>query len=400
MRTKILDVGRTTKGEYLIGYSLKMLRHGRALKQNITTARRSQPATTISLIVMFACLACPAQSSDASTAALIEQGHYKRAQAVLANRLKINQNDARSYEEMSKVSEAFARWDDAVQQAEKAVSLDSKEPEFQAALADAIGSKLSGADLGMFSKLSLARRFKKEAELALRLDPNNIDANQDLMEFHLDAPGIVGGDKNKAAELAERMVRVNPVRGYLLKFEIASHEKRTGELESLLKQAIDADPKSYVARMTATDFYLPRGTAGLALAEEQATQALHISPGRARPYSALAKIYAQQARWKDLDSLLADERRAIPDDLAPYYHAANIILANNQVQELPRAEKYIRAYLEQAPEGKEPTLAEAHWRLGLILEKEGQKDQAKQELRQAVALDPTLHGARHDLERL
>lgn len=363
-------------------------------------ARLSQPATTISLMIMFACLACPAQSSDASPTALIEQGHYKRAQAILGNRLKINPNDARSHEEMSKVSEAFAHWDDAVQQAEKAVSLDSKDPEFQAALADAIGSKLSGADLGMFSKLSMARRFKKEAELALRLDPNNIDANQDLMEFHMDAPGIVGGDKNKATELADRMVHINPVRGYLLKFELASHEKRTDELEPLLKQAVDADPKSYEARMTATDFYLRKGTAGLAQAEEHATQALHISPGRARPYCALAKIYAQQGRWKELDSLLADERRAIPDDLAPFYHAGNTILANNHVQELARAEKYMRAYLEQPPEGKEPTSAEAHWRLGLILEKEGQKDQAKQELRQAVSLDPTLHGAKHDLERL
>lgn len=401
LRTKILDVGRTTKGEHLISYGLKVLRHGRALKPRVPMARRSKPTMMVSLIVGFVCLACAAPASDSSsTAALIEQGHYKRAQAILVDRLKVNPNDARSYEEMSKVSEAFAHWDDALQQAEKAVSLDSKDPEFQAALADAVGSKLSGAQMGMFSKLSLARRFKKEAELALRLDPNNIDANQDLMEFHLDAPGIVGGDKDKAAELAERMVRVNPVRGYLFKFEFASHEKRTGELEPLLKQAIDADPKSYVARMEATNFYLSKGATGLAQAEEHATQALHISPGRARPYSALAKIYAQQGRWKELDSLLADERRAIPDDLAPFYHAANIILANNQVQELPRAERYMRAYLEQPPEGKEPTLAEAHWRLGLILEKEGQKDQAKQELRQAVSLDPTLHGARHDLERL
>src|SRR5579863_9685286 len=180
---------------------------------------------------------------------------------------------------MSKVSEAFARWDEAIQQAERAVSLDRKDPEFQAALADAIGSKLSGAQLGWFQKLSLARRFRKEAEQALQLDPNNIDANQDLMEFHLDAPGIVGGDKKKAAELADRMVHSNPVRGFLMKFEIALHEKRSGELESLLQQAMDADPKSYEARIQAANFYLSKGSTEIKQAEQQAEQAIRIAPG-------------------------------------------------------------------------------------------------------------------------
>ncbi|HEY6248850.1 MAG TPA: hypothetical protein VI685_02755 [Candidatus Angelobacter sp.] len=339
-------------------------------------------------------------ASDTSTATLIEDGHYKRAQAILASRLKANPNDARSYEEMSKVSEAFARWDEAIQQAEKAVSLGPRVPEFQAALADAIGSKLSGAQLGAFQKLSLARRFKKEAERALQLDPNNVDASQDLMEFHLDAPGILGGDKKRAAELADHMVQVNPVRGYLLKFEFAKHEKHRGELESLLKMAIHADPKSYEAHVQAANFYLAQGADGLAQAEEQAKQAIHIAPGKVRGYSVLAAIYAEQGRWKELDTVLTDAQQAVPDDLTPFYQAGNSILTNGQTQELARAEKYMRAYLDQAPEGAEPTLAWAHWRLALILDKEGHRDQARQQLQQAVALDPALESAKKDLKRL
>lgn len=339
-------------------------------------------------------------ASDTSTALLIRQGHYKQAQAILTNRLQANPNDARSYEEMSKVSEAFALWDDAIQQAEKAVSIDRKNPEFQAALADAIGSKLSGAPLGWLQKLSLARRFKKEAERALQLDPNNIDANQDLMEFHLDAPGIVGGDKKKAAELADRMVPNNPVRGFLMQFELALHEKRIAELDSLLQRAIDADPNSYEARVQAANFYLSKGASGFAQAEQQSLHAIHVAPGMARSYTALASIYAQQARWKELDSLLADAQREVPDDLMPMYQAAVSIFTNNQSQELPRAEKYMRAYLGQPAEGAEPTLATARWRLALILEREGHRDQAKEELKQAVALDPALEAAKKDLKRL
>lgn len=356
--------------------------------------------TARTLLWLFAASPGLLHASDVSTAVLIEQGHYKRAQFILAGRLQKNPNDAQASAEMSKVSEAFARWNDAIYQAEKAVSLDPKNPDFQAALADAIGSKLSGAQLGVFEKLSLARRFKKEAELALELDPGNVDANEDLMEFHLDAPGIIGGDKKKAAELAERMVRSKPARGYLMKFELAVHDKRNGELESLIRQAMNADPNSYLARWQAADFYLSQGDAGLHEAERDASEAVRIAPHWARGYSTLATIYVRQRRWKELESLLAGAQREVPDDLAPLYFAASSILAENQVQELSRAEGYVRAYLEQPPEGAEPSLAQAHWKLALILEKEGRKEPAVLELRQATSLDPDFQPARKELKRL
>jgi tetratricopeptide (TPR) repeat protein len=351
-------------------------------------------------LVLTVLLSYCLHAAQVPTADLIEQGHYKRAQAILSERLKANPNDGRSYCEMSKVSEAFERWDEAIRQAEKAVSLDGKNAEFQAAVADAVGSKLSARSLGMFEKMSLARRFKKEAEMALKLDPNNVEANEDLMEFHLDAPGLVGGDKKKAADLADRMVRINPVRGYLMKVEFATHEKQTAEIEPLLQQAISADPKNYFARMQAANFYLSKGGASLAQAEEQAKQAIRIDPGRIGGYTTLATIYAQQGRWNELDSVLTDSQREVPDDLAPLYQAAKSILSDNQAAELPRAERYLRTYLSQPPEGSQPSLAVAHWRLGLVLEKEGHKDQAKQELQQAVNLDPAFEPAKKDLKRL
>ena len=348
----------------------------------------------------FLLVCLPAVAADPSTAALIEQGHYKRAQTILTERFKANPNTARSYCEMSKISEAFHQWDDAIRQAEKAAALDPKNAEFRAAVADAVGSKLSAGSMGVFEKMSLARRFKKEAELALQLDPNNIEANEDLMEFHLDAPAILGGDKKKAAELADRMVRVNPVRGYLMKFEFASHEKHSAELETLLQQAISADPKSYFARTQAANFYLSKGEAGWAQVEERAKQAMQIDRGRAAAYTALATLYAQQSRWRDLDAVLQDSQREVPDDLAPFYQAAKTLLIGNQDQELPRAEKYVRHYLSQPPEGNEPSPAAAHWRLGLILEKEEHKDQARDELREALRLEPSFEPATKDLKRL
>ena len=370
----------------------------------IRTSRRI--TKVFSICITVAVLSLPLCAADPSTAALIDASHYKRAQPILADRLKANPNDAQSWCEMSKVSEAFQRWDDAIQQAEKAVALNPKNSEFHAALADAIASSLAVSQAGMFAKMALARRFRAEIDLALQFDPNNLDANNDLLEFYLQAPGMVGGSVKKASEIADRMVHINPARGYLFQLDIATYEKKSAaELESLVQQAIRADPNLYYARTQAANFYLTQGGsalghAALAQAEDQARQAIHLDPGRAAAYTALATVYAQQGRWTDLDATLADAQRAVPDDLTPHYQAAKAILLNTQNQDLARAEKYLRTYLSQPPEGGEPSPAAAHWRLGLVLEKQGHKDQARQEIQQAVTLDPNFEPAKKDLKRL
>ena len=360
--------------------------------------RRSWPIPKIFVALI---LSLPLYAADPSTAALLDASHYKRAQPLLADRLKANPNDAQSWYEMSRVSAAFQRWDDAIQQAEKAVALNPKSAEFHAVLADVIASQLATSQAGMFTKVALARRFRNEVDLALQFDPDNLDANSDLLEFYLQAPGMVGGSVKKAVEVSDHMLRVTPARGYLFKLEIATYEKQPAhELETLVQQAIAADPNLYYARTQAANFYITQGSAALAHAEEQARQAIRLDSGRIAAYTALATVYAQQGRWKELDATLADAQRQVPDDLAPHYQAAKAILLTNQNPDLARAEKYLRTYLAQPAEGNQPSLAAAHWRLALVLEKQGHKDQAKQELQQSITLDPNWDPAKKDLKRL
>ena len=340
-----------------------------------------------------------ARAAD-EAATLIEKGHFKRAEVVLKQRLQNNPNDATSYCELSKVDLAFQRWDEAIEHAEKAVSLDDKSADTHVALLDSLGAKLGAPGTGMFQRVSLGHRFKNESAVALQKDPNNVTANEDMIQFYLQAPSIAGGDKKKADQLADHMVQVNPVQGDLLKIEIAMQEKRNGELEGLMQQAVKADPKNYDARVQAATYYLGQGGQSLEEGEEQAEEAVKLDPDRVAGYSILAQVYATEGRWKELDSVVAQAEKAVPDDLSPYYHAARIIVVKGPSQELERAEKYIRLYLAQPAEGNEPPLGAAHWRLGLILEKQGHRDLAKQEMQQAVKLDPEFEPAKVDLKRL
>jgi tetratricopeptide (TPR) repeat protein len=302
---------------------------------------------------------------------------------------------------MSRVDLAFRRVDDAIAHAEKAVAADGSNASYHGQLADALGSKTNDPKMGMFDKLSLAKRIRKEAEIALQLDPRNESANSDLLTFYLEAPGIAGGSKARAKEIADRVTKIDPAQGYRLQLEIARKEERESDFETLARKAFEAEGSgSFEANLRLASFYLSRQPPNLTTAEKHSREALKIDPLRAGSYNVLANLLVSQKRWPELEGILADSERAIPDNLGPHYQAAKAILLSGDTQQMGRAESYFRKYLAQAPEGGQPSLAGAHWRLGLVLEKMGNKEQARTEIQAAVHLDPNLKAAQDDLKRL
>src|SRR3989442_1673126 len=94
--------------------------------------------------------------------------------------------------------------DKAVRSGERAVALAPQNSEYHHWLGKAYGEK---ADRAMwFSALSLARKAHREFETAVQLDGRNFAARQDLIEYLCRAPGIAGGNDERAgvqiAELA------------------------------------------------------------------------------------------------------------------------------------------------------------------------------------------------------
>ena len=107
---------------------------------------------------------------------------------------------------------------------------------------------------------------------------------------------------------------------------------------------------------------------------------------------------ALQQRWGDLEQILAAAEKNVPDDLRPFYEAAQALLETGK--EFPRAEGYAKKYLSQEPEGEEPDNAEAHRLLGLLYEKEGRNAEARAEIQTALQLRPNFRAAKDDLKRL
>jgi len=378
----------------MMGAPLQNLPYG--TRKPLNSFDRTVASVLIRVVVFFILFALPIMASDASPEALIEGGHWKRARALLEPRVKANPSDAQAAYLLSRVKMAFGDLDAALNLAEKAVALDGRNANYHYQLAEVYSDMMPKA--GMLKQLSLSRRLRKELDAALALDPNHLEALFGLMLFRFQAPGIAGGDKGKARAIAEQMVRIDAVRGYLAMARLAQEEKDLAKVEGFYVKALQANPRSYEVQMALANFYSSQSQKRYDLAEKHAREALALEAGRGGAYSVLAVIFAMGQRWSELDAILAQAEKNVPDNLNPHYQAGRVLVTEGL--DLLRAERYFRKYLTQEPEGYAPALASAHWRLGLTLEKQGRKSEAISELETAVRMKPDFDLAKKDLKRL
>lgn len=340
-------------------------------------------------------LAAAAAADQSPPEALIEAGHWKKARALVEARIGANPRDALACFLLSQVRNAFGDRESPLDLAEKAVALDGGVASYHRQLAEALG--VAAQRSGIFRQLILARRFKNEIDAALALGPRDLQALRDLMEFYLLAPGLAGGDKAKARETVARIAEIDAAEGYAAGARLAEAGGERDRIEVLLHRAVETKPRDYRMRILLAEFDLSPERRNLADAERQASEAVKIDSGRAAAYAILARCYAAGEKWSQLDSTLAAAATESPDDLVPGYRAAEVLLEANRA--LDRAAACLRTYLSVEPEGNEPTLAEAHWKLGLVLAKLGRAREAAAEWREAVRLDPASPAAR-DLKRV
>lgn len=328
--------------------------------------RGSRPRRAIAVLFMSA---AAGSAFDASSEAerLIESGHWKKARAIVEADQRAHPDKALNYYLLSQIRYAFGDRESPLRLAEKALELDRSVAKYHRQLAEVTGVMAQHANA--FRLMLLARRFRKEIDAAITLDPKDPLALRDLMEYYLAAPGIVGGDERKALELSKRIADVDAVEGWLARERLARHRKDAAQAAKIIEEAALAVPASYRLKIAAAEAFLSAPRRDLARAEHYAREALVLDPGRHEAYAALARVHVGRAQWQELEVTLSAAEGAVPDDLTPCYRAAEALLESGA--NLPLAERLVRKYLGAEPEGNAPGLADARWKLRLVLEKQG-----------------------------
>jgi cytochrome c-type biogenesis protein CcmH/NrfG len=314
-----------------------------------------------SLILVLALSSAAAlAAADESAPALLAAGRADDAITTLHTKLNSSPNDAEAYNLLCRAYFSMGDWDRGISACEKAVALAPNNSRYHMWLGRIYGEKADGSNF--FSAASLAGKVRNEFEAAVRLDPNNVDARSDLGEFYLEAPGIVGGGRDKAEAQTQALAALDPAKADYLKGRIAEKKK------------------------------------DLVTAEKEYRAAIEASHGSALTWFNLGLFFRHQQRWNDMEDAIQHAVSAQVDRPEIIMESGEVLLRSGR--NVPAAVQYLRRYLALNSKVEEAPAFKAHYLLGTALEKQGDRQGAAQEYRAALSLAKNFSRAQEALDRL
>ena len=203
------------------------------------------PRTGVLAAALVLSLAAPVRAQSPATAAapvdgpqLFDQRRFAEARTVFAAAVKANPGDAKALTYMGRLAFNDSSYDVAASWFEKAVAIDTRNPQLLYWLGRAYGRDARKAN--PFRAPGLARKARDQFIKALQIDPNHPESREALVIFYRDAPGFVGGSMAKAFAELEPLKAVAPIRYAVNLGDLYAHEKKWAEAEAAYKAGLGA----------------------------------------------------------------------------------------------------------------------------------------------------------------
>src|SRR5579862_396227 len=290
---------------------------------------------------------------------MLAAGRIDDAISELNGRLAAAPSDAESSNLLCRAYFTLEEWDRAESSCKKAVSLDPENSRFHLWLGRVYGEKADRANF--MSAAGLAGKVRGEFERAVQLNPKDVEARLDLTEFYISAPGIVGGGDDKAREQAKSISTWNPAREHWIYARIAEKKK---------------------------DY---------ATAEHEYHQYIDLSKGDAEAWLNLALFLRRQKRIDEMEQAIVELNRSPKPKPDVLDEAAGMLYRSGR--QYPLAIAMLQHYLASGPVEEAPAF-KAHYLLGMLLEKQGDKAGAAREYRASLSLARNFGVAQQALDRV
>jgi len=317
-------------------------------------------AATLAVLALPPAAALAAGGAASPGIQALEARRFEEARAFFEPLARKNPKDAEAAFYLGRAWLGLRKTGEATQWLEKATALAPGRSDYFDWLGKAYG--LAAVQASVFAKPGLAGKTREAWEKAVALDPNNLDARADLMQYDLQAPGFLGGGVDKAREQAAEIRKRDAVRGALAYGTIAFVQKDLAGGEKILQEA------------------------------------LQKAPAEPRLRLALGALYQSQEKWDAAFDNFEAMLKADPGSWDALYQIGKTAALSGQ--RLDRAEECLKRYLGHAPGPESAPLANAHLRLGAVYQKKGNKAAARAEYQTAVKLDPKLEEAKKALAEL
>jgi tetratricopeptide (TPR) repeat protein len=200
--------------------------------------------------------------------------------------------DATECELMGEDYFGMGNYKKAVELFEKALTFNPQSSEYELWLGRTYGRRAETG--GWLMAAPNASRARQHLEKAAALDPHNSEALNDLFDYYLNAPEIMGGGLEKAEGIARRISNERPAESHWELAQIADHRKQFDEAESHLRKALELAPRQ-VGRVLDLARYLAKH-GRLAESDALFAQANQMAPNDTRVLFARAKTYIDEHR--------------------------------------------------------------------------------------------------------
>ncbi len=301
-----------------------------------------------------------AAAEPASPAELLALGRVDDAIRLLLDRLQAVPKDAQAYNLLTRTYFYMGRWDDAAAAAERAVALEPSTSDYQLWLARAVGEK--AAHSSFVTAVRMVPRIRGAFERAVQLNGSSAAARTDLAEFYMEAPGFLGGGKDKALAQADALATQDAAAAHWVKAQLAERAKKFDTAEQEYRAAIAASQHPGGRWLDLAGFYRSRG---------------------------------------HLDQMEDAVNKAVSEDIGPStvpYEAAMLLFQAGRNS--PGAIELLQKHLAGAFQPEAAPAYQAHYLLGQIFEKQGNRQAAAAEYRTAFSLAHEFGQAQTALQRV
>ena len=211
----------------------------------------------------------------------------------------------------------------------------------------------------IFSKLGYAKAVRSAFQRAAELDPKQIEARMGLIQFHLQAPGLAGGDEDLVPALVQQISAIDVGAGF--------------RAQAIVKQIGD-DPAG---------------------AQALYRKALAHNPADVDALSTIVGLLSTEKKIADAETLVMAALAKEPSNLKIQYQKAKCAALGGT--DPAGGLTIVDAILAAKPAIEGLSIAGAHWRRGQILARLGRKAEAIQALERSQALDNSIKEVKTEL---
>lgn len=311
-----------------------------------------------SLLLLPLLVAFSSAATD-SAKDLLAAGRVDDAIRALNGQVSSYPSDAESFNLLCRAYYTLDDWDRAESACKKAVALSPEVSRYHRWLGRVYGEKANRANF--LAAAGLAGKVRDEFQRAVDLDQKDTNARIDLAEYFLEAPGIVGGGQDKARVQAKLIGSLDPAMEHWVYARIAEKNK-------------DA-----------------------VTAEREYHQIVTLSKGDAEAWLNMALFLRRQKRLDDMEQAIVKANQAPMTKPEVLVDAAQTLFRSGRA--FPFAIELLQRYLAAGPVEEAPAF-KAHYVLGTLLEKQGDKAGAAREYRASLSLARNFGLAQQALNRV